>query len=153
MRKTLCLLFLVLVAAALISRTQAATATASCPATFPRVVATFEHTGSDSVPQTTIYRPTKDGLFRINNYMETTQATPGSACQWAVVEGWETGLEEPDARGLWGVSTPCDHITYTFNQSIVHDVAGSAIQVFVVPVLGDGSGTTYSLRVVLEQLM
>jgi hypothetical protein len=153
MRKILCLLFLVLVAAALISRTQAATATASCPATFPRVVATFEHSGGDRVPNTTIYRPTKDGLFRITNYLEITQATPGAAGQWAVVEGWETGLQAPDARGLWGVSALFDHVTFTFSQSIVHDVGGSAIQVFVAPIDGDGSGTTYSLRVVLEQLM
>jgi hypothetical protein len=152
MRRILCLLSLVLIAAVSISRTQ--TSTTSCPATFQQVVATFERSAmTERVPNTTIFRPTKDGLFRITSYLEITQPTPGLTGQWFVVEGWETGLNGPSARGDGGASANFDHVQATFTETIAHDVAGSAIQVMVVPIDGDGSGTMYNVRVVVEQLM
>jgi len=108
---------------------------------------------TERVPNTTIFRPTKDGLFRITTYLEITEPTPGLPGNWFVVEGWETGLEGPSGRGVAGVSVNFDHVQETFTQTIAHDVAGSAIQVMVVPYNGDGSGTKYNVKVVLEQLM
>ena len=116
----------------------------------PRIVAQVSLTGQTGpIPQTTIFTPTKSGLFRISAVLAST--TPGAG------EPYTLKFEYTDDVTLYEyIYLLCPGSGYVANvctggpNSTFRAVAGTPVNFYV---LGDGPGVTYNVFITIEQLM
>jgi hypothetical protein len=138
----------------------AALTTLSFAQTFPTVVASVKLTGqTTTIPQTVLFTPTTDGMFRINAYMVTTvPKTDGTKPFWSLALQWT------DDAHNWlfvdAVATPAYQITNSNIFLRTNDWpltfwvrAGTPIIYAVQSTGGSALGSTYELFATLEQLM
>jgi hypothetical protein len=117
--------------------------------TFPCVVATVTLTNqSQAIPATPFFTPTQDGVFRMNVYLSTSASTNKNAYCW-VFAGWtdENGLRK------WGENPNQNSSTAGYDSTfVVRDLGGQPLFYQTAPHQGAGTGMTYNLFIVVEQL-
>jgi hypothetical protein len=119
---------------------------AQCAA-FPCVVASVSLPNqSQAIPNTPIFTPTANGIFRINAYATASKGNNQSA-QWVVYFGWTDDLgARKSTTTAYENSSNAPNTTF-----IVQDVAGLPLSYQTKP-SGNVSGATYNLNIVVEQL-
>jgi hypothetical protein len=141
--------FFILIATsvAALSQTGGATGTQT---TFPRVVKTFSICNlTDPLPTTTVFTPAKTGIYRVTLMVVVTQGNGQSYSAWTALLGWDNGYQGSGPLG-WDIGvkgTGSTSVAFTDRLMLNKPVTISSSST------GDVSGTTYLVRVIIEQLM
>jgi hypothetical protein len=123
--------------------------------TYPHVVASVHRTNlTTTIPTTTLFTPTRNGLYRISPYMVTTVPVSSDTGGWNLYLDWadDAGQEEWQGPIVYANSVvPYAYnippSTFTFRAN-----AGTPITYWVQVSGGDASGSTYELFFTVEQL-
>ena len=140
------------------STRKAPTALPRPPAVVGKVTLTAQ---SNQIPQTTIFTPRTNGLFRLSYYGTSTVASSSYGC-WEVWFYWtdEAGshqnqfnnlLYPGSIQGCDAVGIEADYSAPTEDATIIRGIAGAPIQFAVVP-LYNTEGSQYELFISVEQL-
>lgn len=125
-----------------------AVASAQTCSSFPCIVATVTLMDqSAAIPNTPIFTPSANGIFRITAYLSTTASTNKGA-RWSILTGWtdENGFRYGYGDAFSGGS---DANTAT---SVARDLAGQPLLYSTRLYQTGGTPMTYNLFITVEQL-
>jgi len=141
--------YLIVIATSIAAWSQTGGATGA-QTTFPRVVKTFYLCDlTDALPATTVFTPTKTGVYRITLLIEVTQGNGQGFSAWQVTIGWDNGYHGGKSLS-W--DAPVQVTESTFVEQTDRVMVDKPITISSSS-LGDVSGTKYGVKVIVEQLM